>query len=349
MITAAASRPSAAERVEMPPRAPRAAVAQDVGLTRVSVEYRSPAVHGRRIWGARVPFGEPWLSGDSPHATIAFSRDVKIGGKTLSAGSYAIIATPAPTTWTIAFERVHAPGDGVTESSPVRVEVPAERGDARERLRFSFSTFTTSAARLDLEWERVRVSVPIAVDTNAQILSAIADLDRHDAALGSDYERAGRFLLSRTDGKKGGETDREKGRAYLERAAALETRVDTIAASALSPRELPAPAERKALPAMKATHAPGADEIGSVITKGRPAIEVCYQRALRRDPSLGHGKITVSITVGASGRVKSVEVDAPEALRPVEACVKAAVSRWAFPPSPETYATELPLVLEHRD
>ena len=47
--------------------------------------------------------------------------------------------------------------------------------------------------------------------------------------------------------------------------------------------------------------------------------------------------------------MKSVEVDAPEALRPVEACVKDAVSRWAFPPSPEAYATELPLVLEHRD
>jgi hypothetical protein len=360
----------ALESVEMPPRAPRAAVAQDVGLTHISVEYRSPAIRGRQLWGAHVAYGEPWRAGDSPQATIGFSRDVTIGEKVISAGTYSLVATPGPESWTFSLERLEVPAERGHEPSAVRVDVPVERGETRERLRFTFSSFTTSSARLDLEWERVRVSLPITVDTNGQILAAIGELDRRDADLGRDYAQAAAFLLS----KKGSEADREKGRAYLQRAAALganlgDTSARTTTASepsdpprigafgpvsapvpsAIASGILPAPSERSAPSRERATHAPGADEIGPVVSRGQPAIQACYQRALRRDPTLAGGKITVAIVVGTSGRVKSVDVQAPEALRRVEECVKAAVALWAFPPSPETYATELPLVLDRRD
>lgn len=357
----------------MPPRAPRAAVSQDIGLTRVSVEYRSPAVRGRQIWGERVAFGEPWRNGDAPQATIGFSRDVTLGGAPIPAGTYTLVATPSPGKWVFALQPADAPSPTNPARAPIRVEVPVETTEPRERLRFAFSSFTASSARLDLEWERVRVSLPIDVDTNGQILSAIAELDRHDAELGRDYAQAAKFLLS----KKAGESEREKGLAYLERAAALNGEALTppappppppnptaapkgagpaagpslvsAAAIAPAPRSSPTERERGAPAALRATHAPGADQIGPVISKGRPAIQTCYQRALRKDPSLAHGKIAVSIAIGTSGMVKSVVVEAPEGLRPVEACVKAAIARWAFPPSPEAYATELPFVFDGRD
>ena len=341
--------------IEMPPRAPRAALSQDVGLTRISVEYRSPAVRARAIWGARVPFGEPWRSGDSPQATIAFSRDVTVGGKAVPAGTYALVATPSPTSWTFALKRGTAavPPEKTTEIA--RVAAVVEAIEPRERLRFVFSSFTTSSARLDLEWERVRVSLPIEVDTNGQILSAIEALDRRDPTLGHEYAEVGAYLLS----KRNDEAGRDKGLAYLDRASALGDaggarmgEAQLVEGPGVASAALPSPAERGApevAHAKAATHPPGADEIGPIIQKGRPSIQSCYQRALRRDPALGRGRITVSIAIGTVGLVRSVVVEAPDGLRPVEACVKAAVSRWVFPPSPEAYSAELPLVLDGHD
>ena len=344
-----------ADELEMPPRMPRAALSQDVGLTRVSVEYRSPAVRGCPIWGARVPFGEPWRSGDSPQATIAFSRDVTIGGKAIPAGAYMLVATPSPTAWTFTLRKT--PGEGAPEDATeiARVDTIVQAIEPRERLRFVFSSFTTSTARLDLEWERVRVSLPIEVDTNGQILSAIAALDRRDATLGREYAEAGNYLLS----KKSGEPDHEKGLEYLQRASALAFATEEhpiearlVEGPGIAPAALPFVAERSAPPSVRAkpaARAPGAAEIGPIIKKGRPELQSCYQRALRRDPSLAHGRITVSIAIGTVGLVKSVVVDAPPGLGPVETCVRETVSRWVFPPSPEAYSAELPLLLDGHD
>ena len=147
--------------------------------------------------------------------------------------------------------------------------------------------------------------------------------------------------------------------AYLHQASALDGGPGARAFEArlvegpgVAPARVPGPSERAApetARARTATRAPGADEIGPVIKRGRPALQSCYQRALRRDPSLGRGRITVSISVGTLGFVRSVVVQAPDGLRPVEACVKSAVARWVFPPSPEAYSTELPLVLDGHD
>jgi hypothetical protein len=354
LIVSTVSGKLAAAEVEMPPRMPKAALFQDVGLTRIAVEYRSAAVRGRSIWGAQVPFDAPWRSGDSPQATIAFSRDVTIGGKTVPAGAYALVATPSPTAWTFALRKT----GGGEDAEIARVQAVSKAIDPRERLRFVFSSFTTSTARLDLEWARVRVSLPIDVDTDGQILSAIAALDRRESTLGREYAEAGHYLLS----KKNDATDHAKGLAYLQRASALgDARQDPtfrtlepklVEGPGVAPALVPSPSERAAPEPARtrtATRAPGADEIGPVVKQGRPAIEACYQRALRRDPSLGRGRLTVSISIGTLGLVKSVVVQAPDGLRPVEACVKSAVTRWVFPPSPEAYSAELPLVLDGHD
>ena len=355
IVVSTVSAKLAAAEVEMPPRMPKAALFQDVGLTRISVEYRSPAVRGRSIWGAQVPFGVPWRSSDSPQATIAFSRDVTVGGKLVPAGAYALIATPSPTAWTLALRKPGAEGRLGDDAEIARVDAKSEAIEPRERLRFVFSSFTTSAARLDLEWARVRVSLPIEVDTNGQILSAIAALDHREGTLGREYAEAGQYLLS----KKNDAADHAKGLSFLRHASALDDASNDRVVGArlvegpgVAPASVPSPAERAAPETARpraATRAPATDEIGPVIKQGRPAIEACYQRALRRDPSLGRGHITVSISIGTLGLVKGVDVQAPEGLRPVEACVKSAVARWVFPPSPAAYSAELPLVLDGHD
>ena len=44
------------------------------------------------------------------------------------------------------------------------------------------------------------------------------------------------------------------------------------------------------------------DEVRSTVGRALGGIKACYERALRRDPTL-QGRVTISFTIGATGRV----------------------------------------------
>jgi hypothetical protein len=85
---------------------------------------------------------------------------------------------------------------------------------------------------------------------------------------------------------------------------------------------------------------PSQEEISRVINNNKAGIKTCYQRALLRDSSLTHGKITVKVSIGLSGRVKSVGVDGPMQFRALDPCIREMLGRWVFPPASEEYGTE---------
>jgi predicted Zn finger-like uncharacterized protein len=91
---------------------------------------------------------------------------------------------------------------------------------------------------------------------------------------------------------------------------------------------------------------PSQSDISRVINNNRGGIKNCYQRALLRDSSLTHGKITVQVTVGISGRVKRVGIDGPPQFRALDPCIKEVVGRWAFPPGGDEYGTEFAYVFQ---
>jgi predicted Zn finger-like uncharacterized protein len=91
---------------------------------------------------------------------------------------------------------------------------------------------------------------------------------------------------------------------------------------------------------------PSQGEISRVINNNRGGIKNCYQRALLRDNSLTHGKITVKVSIGISGRVKHVAVDGPPQFRAIDPCIREVVGRWAFPQAGDEYGTEFVYVFQ---
>jgi len=88
-------------------------------------------------------------------------------------------------------------------------------------------------------------------------------------------------------------------------------------------------------------------DVMKVVTNNRAGIKICYQRALTRDNSLTHGKLSVKLSIGISGRVKHVAVDGPTQFRLLlEPCIKEVAQRWVFPQASEEYGTEFPLVFQ---
>lgn len=156
---------------ELPQPSPKARVEQRVGLTDFALDYSSPGVKGRKIWGGLVPFDELWRTGANAATTLKASRDFTFGGTAVPAGTYAVFTIPAKKTWTVILNtntKVAATRGYEQKDDVARITVTPDSAPLRERLAFQFSNTTDDSTRLDLEWDKLRVSVPITVDTKAQ-------------------------------------------------------------------------------------------------------------------------------------------------------------------------------------
>ena len=80
--------------LDLPRPSPFAKVAQTVGLTEITVDYSSPGVKGRKIWGAVVPYDKLWRTGANSATKITFSKDVTFADKPVPAGTYALFIDP---------------------------------------------------------------------------------------------------------------------------------------------------------------------------------------------------------------------------------------------------------------
>jgi hypothetical protein len=169
---------AAQEAPELPAPSPKARIEQRVGLVDISVEYSSPAVKGRKIWGGLVPFDRPWRSGANAATKLTVSKDFVFAGQSVAAGSYALYTVPGKASWNVVLNTsTDAWGnDGFDKKKDVaRVTVKPLATAPRERLTYIFSSTTDDGTRLDLEWEKVRVSIPIQVDTKR---FALANIDK---------------------------------------------------------------------------------------------------------------------------------------------------------------------------
>lgn len=161
---------------DLPQPSPKARVEQRVGVTDFSVEYSSPGVKGRKVWGGLVPFGELWRAGANAATRFEASRDFSFGGKPVPAGKYALYVTPTAKGWTIHLNsnwNTGGTGGYDKKNDVATVEVTPSAVPHRERLTFIFSDTSDDGSRLDLEWEKLRASVPLKVDTKAHVLAGI--------------------------------------------------------------------------------------------------------------------------------------------------------------------------------
>jgi hypothetical protein len=202
--------------LELPRPSPNAKVTQQVGLTDVTVEYSCPGVKARKIWDGLVPYGKMWRTGANTATKITFSKDVTFADKPVPAGSYALFTIPAKGAWTVILNKNPNQPGTATEYKPeldlVRVQLTPKAAPFRERLAFIFSDTTDDKASLDLEWEKLRLSIPLGVGTSQQALANINNtLDNTWRA----YANAARYML---ETKK----DYDAGLKYVDQSLALK-------------------------------------------------------------------------------------------------------------------------------
>src|ERR1700758_5780465 len=60
----------------------------------ITIEYSSPRMKGRKIFGELVPYGKVWRAGANEATTFVTTGDTSVGGATVPAGSYTIFVIP---------------------------------------------------------------------------------------------------------------------------------------------------------------------------------------------------------------------------------------------------------------
>ena len=131
-----------------------------VDEVKVSVQYGSPSVKGREVWGALVPFGEVWRSGANDATWVEFSKDVMINNQPLAAGKYGFFTIPSEGEWTVILNEVWdiwGAYDYDESRDVLRFNVePKTVEENQESLEFEITN-----GQLVLKWEYLRLPIPV--------------------------------------------------------------------------------------------------------------------------------------------------------------------------------------------
>lgn len=71
------------------------------GNTTLTIDYSSPSVKERKIWGELVPYEKVWRAGANEATIITTDGELKVADKTLPAGKYSFYVIPTEKDWTI--------------------------------------------------------------------------------------------------------------------------------------------------------------------------------------------------------------------------------------------------------
>src|SRR5580698_1474537 len=131
----------------------------------ITVDYSSPRMKGRKIFGDLVPYGEVWRTGANEATTFVNTADVVVGGKSVPAGNYTIFTVPNADKWKLIVNKKTGEW-GI----PYKYESDElARVDMKvSKLPSPVENFTISYAKsgngctMNIDWETTRAAVDIA-------------------------------------------------------------------------------------------------------------------------------------------------------------------------------------------
>jgi hypothetical protein len=146
------------------PSPPATVTGKVMGAT-ITIDYSSPAVKGRKIWGELVPYDKVWRTGANEATLFKTDKEIKVEGKALPAGRYSMYTIPGEKEWIFIFNSQTGQwgvkdNEETTEDPAkdvLRVTVKPEKSATfNERMKFEVEKSSFS-----LLWENLKVPVSI--------------------------------------------------------------------------------------------------------------------------------------------------------------------------------------------
>jgi hypothetical protein len=133
----------------------------NIGNTHVHIEYNSPAVRNRIIWGGLVPYNQVWVTGAHNATSISFSKDVKINEKNIKKGKYGLFTIPNPEEWTVILNtnwQQHLTDEYSDSEDVIRFKVKPLKNDFTENLTYQVIPIDTQSGKVEITWEKIKIS-----------------------------------------------------------------------------------------------------------------------------------------------------------------------------------------------
>lgn len=164
-ILAIASFPIFAQDAAKPRPSPLAIVSTRYKDTYVKITYSQPHKHGRVIFGSVVPFGQVWRTGANEATEITISKDIKINGLDLKAGTYSLFTIPGKDRWTVILNADLGLWGSYNYNS--NMDILKFEVLVTPAVDFVYEAFTilidprNSRADLILAWDKTKIIIPL--------------------------------------------------------------------------------------------------------------------------------------------------------------------------------------------
>jgi len=126
----------------------------------IKINYHSPGVRKRIIWGGLVPFDEVWVTGAHDATTLEIPRDFIINGKEIPAGKYAIFTIPSEAEWTLILNRnwkQHLATEYDEKEDIARIKIKPMKIEHIERLQYFVEIRQDHIVSIAVAWEKLSI------------------------------------------------------------------------------------------------------------------------------------------------------------------------------------------------
>ena len=137
-----------------------------IGKDSVKINYHSPGVRGRILWGGLVPFDEVWVTGAHNATNIVLDKPFIFNDKEIPAGKYALFTIPGKESWTVIINKrwnQHLANEYDPKDDVIRLQVKPIRNAHTERLQYFIENGKANKGIIAMQWEKVRIEFPIMI------------------------------------------------------------------------------------------------------------------------------------------------------------------------------------------
>ena len=139
---------------------PPVTVEDKVGNTSILINYNSPRVRERSIWGDLVPYDKVWRTGANEATRIKISSDILIYDSPLEKGEYSFFTIPGKDNWTVIFNSVSKQWgsyDYDSNQDVLRLKVVPTQSDKF----FENMTFSIEDNNIIFNWENLSFNLKV--------------------------------------------------------------------------------------------------------------------------------------------------------------------------------------------
>ncbi|PSR12421.1 MAG: hypothetical protein DA408_19065 [Bacteroidetes bacterium] len=140
---------------------PRKEMKGTIDGVNLTINYGSPAVKGRSLWGTLIPFGKVWRTGANEATRVTIDQAITIGGQTLPAGTYSLFSVPGASEWELIFNST-ADQWGAYEYDETKDVLRIKAQPQLVENSIENLEFTIARGSLVLSWEKLRLPVAIS-------------------------------------------------------------------------------------------------------------------------------------------------------------------------------------------